>query len=62
MYVDPTQIRTHEVKVRLSDQENALLTAVVNMNGGQRAALCREIILQGAAEIMEYQDEGATKP
>ena len=61
MYVDPAQIRTHEVKVRLSDAEDALLTALVNMNGGQRAALCREIILQGAAAILECQDESTSK-
>ena len=61
MYADPTQIRTHEVKVRLSDEENALLTALVNMNGGQKAALCREIILHGAAAIMECQDQPTSK-
>ena len=61
MYANPTKIRTHEVKVRLSDEENDLITALVNISGGQKAVLCREIILHGAAAIMECQEQPISK-
>lgn len=52
MYTDPTKLRNNVVKVRLSDEEMALVDAVVNYNGGQKAALLREMILEQAAAVL----------
>jgi len=46
MYSDPTKIRTHVVKIRLSDEECRLVDAFVDYTGEQKAALLRELILQ----------------
>lgn len=56
MYSDPTKIRSHVVKVRLSDEEAALIEAFVNYNGGQKAALVRDIILDQAASVLGLND------
>lgn len=56
MYSDPTKIRSHVVKVRLSDEEAALVEAFVNYNGGQKAALVRDIILDQAASVLGLND------
>lgn len=50
MYSDPTKIRSHVVKIRLSDEEHKLIQAYVDYTGEQKAALLRELILQQVQE------------
>lgn len=45
MYDDPTHIRDHEVKVRLSDAELAVVDALARYNRRQRAAFIRELVM-----------------
>lgn len=56
MYTDPTRIRSNVIKVRLSDEEAALIDALVNYNGGQKAVLVREMILEQAASVLGMHD------
>lgn len=56
MYTDPTRIRSNVIKVRLSDEEAALIDALVNYNGGQKAVLVREMILEQAASVLGMND------
>lgn len=56
MYSDPTKIRSNVIKVRLSDEEAALVEAFVNYNGGQKAALVRDLILEQAASVLGMND------
>lgn len=48
MYADPSLIRDHVIKLRLNDQEAALIDAWVNYTGQQKAALLREMLLEQA--------------
>jgi len=48
MYADPSLIRDHVVKLRLNDQEAALIDAWVNYTGQQKATLIREMLLEQA--------------
>lgn len=62
MYTDPARIRKHVVKLRLSDEEHALVEALVNYTGEQKATLLRDLVLERAMEIMAPSDganEGA---
>lgn len=52
MYQDPALIRKHVVKIRLSDTEAAIVDAITNYTGEQKATLLRELILERAAEIL----------
>ena len=55
MYSDPTKIRSHVVKLRLSDEEHRLVQALVDYTGEQKASLLREILLEQAASILYPQ-------
>ena len=57
MYSDPSKIRTHVVKIRLSDEESALIDAFVNYTGEQKAALLRELILAQAADSLKIPQQ-----
>jgi hypothetical protein len=52
MYSDPTKIRSHVTKIRLSDDEHKLIDAFVNYTGEQKAVLLRELILEAAASSL----------
>jgi hypothetical protein len=55
MYVDPSLIRDHVVKLRFNDQESELINAWVNYSGQQKAALLREMLLEQARLDMAAQ-------
>lgn len=59
MYSDPALIRKHFVKLSLSDREAALLDAVCNYTGEQKAVLIREMILQKAGELFHVPESRA---
>jgi len=52
MYVDPTKLRSHVVKLRFSDEEHALIDALTNYTGEQKAVLLRELILEQASTVL----------
>jgi hypothetical protein len=52
MYSDPANIRSHVVKLRLNDNEAALLDALVNYTGEQKATLFRELLLEQAQLVL----------
>lgn len=55
MYDDPTHIRDREIKVRLNDDELALVDALARYNRRQRAAFIRELLLASLSRL-ETQD------
>ncbi len=48
MYIDPSLIREHVVKLRFNEREADLINAWVNYTGQQKAALLREMLLEQA--------------
>ncbi len=52
MYADPSKIRDHVVKIRLNDSEEALIDALVNYTGEQKACLLREMLLESARAVL----------
>ena len=57
MYQDPSKIRNHIVKIRLNDDEAALIDAIVNYTGEQKATLVREMLMQQAGKVLEAEKE-----
>lgn len=53
MYSDPTKIRSHVVKLRFSDEEDRLITALADYTGEQKATLLRELVLDAAASSLQ---------
>lgn len=51
-YRNKRQKKTNEVKVRFSDEEQALIDRAVDVDGGQRAVISRELILRWAADVL----------
>jgi uncharacterized protein (DUF1778 family) len=51
-YRNKRQKKTNEVKVRFSDEEQSLIDRAVDLDGGQRAVISRELILRWAADIV----------
>ena len=56
MYSDPTKIRSHVTKIRLSDEEEKLIQAYVDYTGEQKAVLLRELILEAAASSLGFNN------
>jgi hypothetical protein len=48
MYQDPKRIRKHRVSINLDDYEAALITALVNYTGSDRAGLVRQMLIAQA--------------
>jgi hypothetical protein len=48
MYVDPSQIRKHKVTLYLNDAEAELVAAINRYNGGEKAPLLRELLIESA--------------
>lgn len=63
MYSDPSNIRSHTVKLRLNDNEAALIEALVNYTGQQKASLLRELLLEQAQMVLlGGNDAAASRP
>jgi len=56
MYNNPKYIRTHEIKVRLNDDEYDLLERITNSIGAQKAAYTRELAMTKLKELLEGLD------
>jgi hypothetical protein len=61
MYSDPARIRNNVTKVRLSDEEEALVNAYVEKNGGQKAVMIRELIIEQISIELNSDDTPARK-
>lgn len=59
MYSDPTLIRRHTVKVRFNDREAALVDALCNFTGEEKAAFIRSLILDRATDVL-HTEQSAT--
>jgi hypothetical protein len=59
MYGDPALIRVHTVKLRLNEQENALVDALVDYTGQQKAALMRDLLLEQVRLALAESDDTA---
>lgn len=55
MYDDPSHIRDREIKVRLNDDELAVVDALARYNRRQRAAFIRDLLMASVARF-EAQD------
>lgn len=56
MYSDPALIRKHFVKLNFNDREAALLDALCNYTGEQKAALIRDLVLRMAEEVLHASE------
>lgn len=61
MYADPSLIREHVVKLRFNDNEAALVDALVNYTGQQKAAFLRELVLDAAQRTLLIEDAVAMR-
>ena len=59
MYSDPTLIRRHTVKVRFNDREAALVDALVNFTGEEKAAFIRALILDRAMDVLHAEQSAS---
>lgn len=53
MYADPTHIRDNEVKIRLNDDELAVVEALARFNQQQRAVFVRKVLLAGVQDMQK---------
>lgn len=60
MYADPRKIKKNEVKVRLDDDVNDLLEALVKNTGGQKAVIVRDIFMRGLKESVSFESKERT--
>ncbi len=60
MYADPRKIKKNEVKVRLDDDVNDLLEALVKNTGGQKAVIVRDIFMRGLKESVSFGSKERT--
>jgi len=58
MYADPTHIRDNGVKIRLNDDELAVVEALARFNQQQRAVFVRKVLLAGV-QSMQKGNRGA---
>lgn len=58
MYRDPLLLRCNVVKLRFSREEDALLEALANYSGQQKAVLVRELVLDQARALLLQESGG----
>ena len=59
MYSDPSLIRRHTVKLSFNEREAALVEALSNYTGEEKAALLRSLILDRAVEALGHGEQSA---
>lgn len=57
MYADPTHVRDNPIKVRLNDEEYAVIEALARINKRQPAAFARELLMTGVELLAKSNDE-----
>lgn len=60
MYADPSLIRTHTVAVRFNRKEAALVNALIDYTGGEKAAFIRDLVLRAAVEFLHDSDRASS--
>ncbi len=58
MYTNATLLRRNYVKLSLSDRESALIDALCEYSGEQKATFLRELILRKAEEVLHGANSG----
>jgi hypothetical protein len=56
MYDDPTHIRDHVIKLRLNDEERAVVDALARYNRAQPAAFVRELVMSSVRQSVRQMD------
>lgn len=56
MYQDPKRVRKPYARINLDDYEAALIDALVNYTGGERAATLRQLLIKEAVETLGIDD------
>ncbi|MFC4729509.1 hypothetical protein [Coralloluteibacterium thermophilus] len=59
MYADPSHIRDNVIKVRLNDDELALVTALARFNQSQLAAFLRDLVMKEVADMQATEQAHA---
>lgn len=59
MYSDTTLIRRHRVNLSFNDREAALVNAVCDFTGEERAAFIRSLVLDRALEVLGHAAQSA---
>ncbi len=57
MYADPTHVRDNPIKVRLNDEEYAVIEALARINKRQPAAFASELLMAGVELLAKSNDE-----
>lgn len=60
MYRDPSLLRTHMVAVRFNKREAALVDAVCDYTGDEKAAFIRDLVLRAAVEFLHDSDRASS--
>jgi hypothetical protein len=58
MYRDPALLRACVVKVRFSREEDALIEALADYTGEQKAVLVRTLVLEQARSVLGQECDG----
>lgn len=62
MYSDPSLIRRVTVKLSFNEREAALVNALCDYTGEEKAAFLRSLILDRALEVMGHSAQSASAP
>lgn len=60
MYSDPALLRKHRINLSLNDREAALVNAVCDYTGEERAAFIRALVLDRAQEVLCHAAQSAS--
>ena len=60
MYADPSKIRNVVLRVRLTEEEDNLLNAVVAYTGQQKSSLMRDLFIDQATRVLSGQGDVGT--
>lgn len=56
MYADPKRVRKHRITLSFDDYENAVIEALANYQGDEKAAVLRVMVLREACTSLNIAD------
>jgi hypothetical protein len=56
MYADPRRVRKHRITLNFDDYENAVIEALANYQGDEKAAVLRVMVLREACSSLNIAD------
>lgn len=59
MYADPRHVRKHEIKVRVNDEQLAVVDSMARLNRRQRAVFALELMFEALEAREKRMREGA---